>query len=532
LSSVALVALFLCFASCLSMGLEHKSSRIAHLREKAAKKLTVPEATHSGYLSVRDDKQADLFYMFFEAQEPVGPMETTPIILWLQGGPGCASLFGMLYINGPYFLNVEDSPMTLRHNLGTWNRMYGMLFIDQPIGVGYSSAGSLRVPRNELQVGNDLYRGLQDFYKKFPSYQNRSLIATGESYAGKYVPSIAHYILQADAIANGYIGDIDHPRALPKNVEAPVFKLGGIAIGNGFTDAETQTVWQAQIAWSMGLINWHQKLQAEAMQQQVVDLVRSKEWLAARLKSDEINEFITNASGSAILEDIRRNIQYDAPDTTTTFLNYHHVKKAIGAKPDMTYVSCSPEVDQILAGDVMKSTKRLVEDLLHYYPVLIYAGQFDAECGVASNDAWLSTLPWKGHMGFKSAPRDLWRINGRVAGYWKHYNTLTHVVIRNTGHMTPHDNPMYNQLMIERWIEGQVMKRPYMRDTQVTPSEERLYANPDQGDMANPEEWWADDDLATTSATNMVAAGDKASKVESFRRLLQRRGVTAAASRR
>ncbi len=40
-------------------------------------------------------------------------------MLWLQGGPGCSSLFGMLYINGPFWIN-ED--LTLRKNPGSWNR--------------------------------------------------------------------------------------------------------------------------------------------------------------------------------------------------------------------------------------------------------------------------------------------------------------------------------------------------------------------------------------------------------------------------
>lgn len=57
----------------------------------------------------------------------------------LQGGPGCSSLFGMLYINGPYFINEED--LTLKANPGSWNRLYGMLFIEQPIGTGYSVRG-------------------------------------------------------------------------------------------------------------------------------------------------------------------------------------------------------------------------------------------------------------------------------------------------------------------------------------------------------------------------------------------------------
>jgi len=56
----------------------------------------------------------------------------------LQGGPGCSSLFGTFYLNGPFQLQTD---MTLRQNPGRWNRQYGMLFVDQPIGTGFSVAG-------------------------------------------------------------------------------------------------------------------------------------------------------------------------------------------------------------------------------------------------------------------------------------------------------------------------------------------------------------------------------------------------------
>jgi hypothetical protein len=59
-------------------------------------------------------------------------------ICWVQGGPGCSSLFGLFYINGPFQLQTD---MTLRDNPGKWNRQYGTLFLDQPIGTGFSIAG-------------------------------------------------------------------------------------------------------------------------------------------------------------------------------------------------------------------------------------------------------------------------------------------------------------------------------------------------------------------------------------------------------
>lgn len=35
-----------------------------------------------------------------------------------------------------------------------------------------------------------------------------------------------------------------------------------------------------------------------------------------------------------------------------------------------------------------------VPDLIERSHVLLYQGQFDAECGVASNEAWISKLAW------------------------------------------------------------------------------------------------------------------------------------------
>jgi hypothetical protein len=53
------------------------------------------------------------------------------------------------------------------------------------------------------------------------------------------------------------------------NIEAPIFPLGGIAIGNGFTDAVSQTLVQAEVAWGMGLIDTNQRRQAETIQDEV-----------------------------------------------------------------------------------------------------------------------------------------------------------------------------------------------------------------------------------------------------------------------
>eukprot|EP00775_Hariotina_reticulata_P013690 gene13690-13812_t len=372
-----------------------------------------------------------MYYMYFEAEQPLDP-ETDPIVLWLQGGPGCSSLFGTFYLNGPFQLQPD---MKLQDNPGKWNRRYGMLFIDQPIGTGFSIAGNQPIPNSELKLASHLYIALQNFYKAHSQYKRRPLYVTGESYAGKYVPSISHYIVQAQAMKDGTAHDLKQFRALPADVEAPVFRFGGLAIGNGFTgkfnhaNAVAQTLVQAEVAFNMGLIDSVQRRKAEAIQHQVVELVRNTNWRAARNMSDALLKFITEAS----------------------------VKDNIAAPENLVYEACSKVVDGIMGHDVMKSVANLVPDLLARSHVLLYQGQFDAECGVASNEAWIYQLAWPGHLGFCDAERQFWRdedYGTMVLGYVKSHMRLTHVVIRNAGHMVPHDRPVVSQKMLEAWIES------------------------------------------------------------------------------
>jgi hypothetical protein len=78
---------------------------------------------------------------------------------------------------------------------------------------------------------------------------------------------------------------------------------------------------QAEVAFNMGLIDTRQRREAEAIQTEVVDLVLNRQWVKARKRSDELLAYITNASASATLEDIRRDKGYDAEDRVSTYLN-------------------------------------------------------------------------------------------------------------------------------------------------------------------------------------------------------------------
>lgn len=118
-------------------------------------------------------------------------MDQDPLIIWLTGGPGCSSELAIFYENGPLRL-VDGFP---KINLDSWNNKANLLFIDQPIGTGYSKADPVDMPKTEEQVSEQFGQFLIQFYLKFPEFKNRPLFLTGESYAGHYIPFMANTIL-------------------------------------------------------------------------------------------------------------------------------------------------------------------------------------------------------------------------------------------------------------------------------------------------------------------------------------------------
>jgi cathepsin A (carboxypeptidase C) len=78
-----------------------------------------------------------MFYWLFKSR---GNPDTDPLVLWLTGGPGCASEVALFYENGPYTINPD---LSLKSNPFSWNNVSNLLFVDQPIGTGFSKSASI-----------------------------------------------------------------------------------------------------------------------------------------------------------------------------------------------------------------------------------------------------------------------------------------------------------------------------------------------------------------------------------------------------
>ncbi|KAK1302776.1 Serine carboxypeptidase II-3 [Acorus calamus] len=133
---------------------------------------------YSGYVTVDPKAGRALFYYFVES--PVGASDK-PLVLWLNGGPGCSSFgAGAMEELGPFRVNKDGS--TLSRNNYAWNNDY--------------------VKSGDQRTAEDSYTFLVNWLERFPEYKSRDFYITGESYAGHYVPQLAYTILQKNYITN------------------------------------------------------------------------------------------------------------------------------------------------------------------------------------------------------------------------------------------------------------------------------------------------------------------------------------------
>ncbi|KAK0202661.1 Alpha/Beta hydrolase protein [Desarmillaria ectypa] len=155
-----------------------------------------------------------LFFWAFEKEEgsltaDANSTSTEPWGIWLNGGPGSSSMYGLLFGNGP--INIGGDYGALCNDY-TWANVADYVWIDQPVGVGFATADADGYVADEDQVGKDFMGFLENFVKVFPSLATRPLYITGESYAGVYIP----YIMKT------YF-----------SMSNPPVNLAGVGIGNG-----------------------------------------------------------------------------------------------------------------------------------------------------------------------------------------------------------------------------------------------------------------------------------------------------------
>ncbi|KAJ1560263.1 hypothetical protein HK405_007695, partial [Cladochytrium tenue] len=156
---------------------------------------TLANGHYAGYIPVSSDGTAQMFFWYI----PSTNTSSKDLVIWLNGGPGCSSLVGLFEENGP--LHVQDNT-SMTANPYSWNTVANVLYVEQPVGTGYSYAPELE--SSEFTVGilglaATFYTFLNGWYTVFNETKDFDLYIAGESYAGYYI------YLKGVSIGNGII---------------------------------------------------------------------------------------------------------------------------------------------------------------------------------------------------------------------------------------------------------------------------------------------------------------------------------------
>lgn len=388
--------------------------------------------SYAGYLSV--NSKSSLFFWYFPALKSP---KKSPLLLWLQGGPGSSSLIGLFYENGPFRFG-KSGKLSLRKN--TWATSHSIIFIDNPVGTGFSSEFN-DYAKSEEEIADNLHEALVQFYELFPELRSNQFFLCGESFAGKYLVKLGYKIHKF-------------------NSEVPVkINLKGLIIGNGLCDPETQFKY-AEYLYYIGLFDEEQRLAGLKFEKSISQYIEEKKYARAFHVYQEYigggpfsnDSYFANQTGYFDYYNILKSENDEFIHFTkhlANFLNQNKTREALRVKGG--FIISNHEVVKYIVNDFMKPVTNVMNELLKYYRILIYNGQLDIIIPYAGTLNYLNKLY---DNNFRKASKKKWFKNNRLVGYVKSGNNLTFVMIRKAGHMVPIDQPVFTCDLIYRFTRN------------------------------------------------------------------------------
>ncbi|XP_062205668.1 serine carboxypeptidase-like 34 [Phragmites australis] len=414
---------------------------------------------YSGYVTTDEYLGKALFYWFFEATDKP---DEKPLVLWLNGGPGCSSVgFGQAQELGPYLVK-KDLP-ELELNPYAWNQAANLLFLDSPAGVGFSYTNTSfeKDPPGDNSTAHGSYTFLVRWFQRFPQHKAKEFYIAGESYAGHYIPQLANVIVE------------ENKKASKENY----INFKGILIGNAYMDGDTDLLGIVDSAWHHAIIS--DKLYStfyKSCNFSLVDL--SPECNAALSQFTALYEIIDiyslytdrcelgypdfNTSFSAQigrtggrLDFLKIPMGYDPCTQTyaTEYFNRKDVQKALHANTTGVphpYSLCRNSISNAWTDSdltVVPVVKKLVDAGLRIW---IFSGDTDARIPTTSTRYTLKKLglpikedwsPWYHHK--------------QVGGWTVVYDGLTFVTVRGAGHMVPSTQPEQALQLFKHFLANQ-----------------------------------------------------------------------------
>ena len=443
---------------------------------------------YSGYLSVSTTKH--FHYMFNLAPED---WENKPLVLWLNGGPGCSSLDGWSAENGPMQMDAKGNFVL---NEYSWNRAANMLYIESPGDVGFSYIDSKL--DYELEINDDIaaednFKALLDFFSKFPTFKGKDFYISGESYAGIYIPMLANKIIL-------YNKDVKSSSKI---------NLKGILVGNGVADwnydannamidfafthhltnyehrmqynqycimeydaKKCNDLYNKMVPWleNINMYDYLQRCEIPTNEYGDRDYFSSyylrSPWAFRNLKQkqaelkaklEKIKEKKNLQPNNILIEPAEKKLKASPPciddKPMLDYFNREDVKTALHVNTKKTWELCSSAVRERYNIQDKGSIWAYPNIINSGVRILIYSGDTDMAVPYNGNQAWIKNLglevekPWKQWRAFNDMDN--------VAGYYIKYKGLTFCTVKGTGHMVPQWKPKEAFHMFIKFINGE-----------------------------------------------------------------------------
>jgi carboxypeptidase C (cathepsin A) len=430
---------------------------------------------YSGYLDLNDALKK-YHYLFVEAAHDPA---SKPLVLWLNGGPGCSSMLGWIQENGPAIF--PGSSNKLEVNQYSWHKLANIIYLESPGNVGFSYIDSYLPTETAIDdeiVAQENFQALQDWFMKFPTFKDNDFYIAGESYAGIYIPRLSEKI-------------IDYNNAV---ISSKRINFKGIAIGNGVASWEYDTdPALVDFAFTHSLYSYEMRKEVnkncyqEYNETQCYELLNKIYYLIDGLNIYDLLQDCGKRTENSKINPKSFYYRYakwafdkfpkKTPNKSTNFLafideeplhtsppcieseapieyfNRNDVKAALHVPTNIQWDMCSDSVSN--------NYERLPEASLYLYPkliksglkILIFSGDTDMAVPYNGNQRWIESL----NLGVASPWRS-WRAYGdmtTVAGYRTIYNGITFVTVKGTGHMVPQWKPKEAFYMMEQFFKDE-----------------------------------------------------------------------------
>ncbi|KAH7849269.1 hypothetical protein Vadar_015415 [Vaccinium darrowii] len=426
----------------------------------------LPFELETGYVGVDEWEDVQLFYYF--AKSGSNPRED-PLVLWLTGGPGCSSFTAFAYEVGPLnFKAVQDdgSLPKLVLNPNSWTKGASMIFVDLPVGTGFSYARTSAAAHSiDLQACAQAYEFMRKWLIDHPEFLSNPFYIAGDSYSGITIPTVAHQISDGNEVGI-----------------KPFINLKGYVLGNPVTFLHGDGNYAIPFAHAMGLISdeLYESLQRNCEGEYMnVDPSNDVCWNDVQAYSQCIsglqhNQILEPQCGFASpkpreLFGKRRSLYDENPELLHPDQSLCAGNRVIGYRLSYSWLDNDSvrEALHIEKGSIGQwircnygvSYTSTITDSYQYhvklsakgYRSLIFSGDHDMIVPFLGTQAWIKSLNYSIVDDWRS-----WIVEGQVAGYTRSYsNGMTYATVKGGGHTAAEYKPFECSIMFKRWISHQ-----------------------------------------------------------------------------